>query len=50
LSIIKNTIKILKVKAEKNKKQLEDIYEEFFKYYVFEPPIDDEESYKIFQE
>ncbi len=50
LSIIKNTIKILKVKAEKDNKQLEAIYEEFFKYYVFEPPIDDEASYKIFQE
>jgi len=49
LSIIKNTIKILKVKAEKDNKQLEVIYKEFFKYYVFEPPIDDEESYKIFQ-
>jgi len=29
---------------------LPHFYSEFFKYYVFEPPIDDEASYKIFQE
>ena len=48
LSIIKNTIKILKAKVWEEK--LEEIYKEFFKYYVFEPSITDEASYKIFQE
>ena len=48
LSIIKNTLKILKAKGELEK--LPHFYSDFFKYYVFEPPIDDEASYKIFQE
>jgi len=50
LSIIKNTIKIIKKKKEKNKESLELIYTNFFNYYVFEPPIDDKASYKIFQD
>jgi len=29
---------------------LPQFYSDFFKYYVFEPPIDDEASYKIFQD
>ena len=48
LSIIKNTIKILKAKWDLE--SLPSFYSEFFKYYVFEPPIDDEASYKIFQD
>jgi DNA polymerase-3 subunit alpha len=47
LSIIKNTIKILKAKWELEK--LPSFYENFFKYSVFEPPIDDEKTYEIFQ-
>jgi len=47
LSIIKNTLKILKAKWELE--NLPDFYKNFFKYYVFEPPIDDEKTYEIFQ-
>ena len=61
LSIIKNTLKILKAKwliwdlewwrnDVEWSKNLPHFYSEFFKYYVFEPPIDDDASYKIFQE
>ena len=31
------------------KSHLPSFYKEFFKYYVFEPPIDDEATYEIFQ-
>ena len=50
LSIIKNTIKIIKKKVEKEWKKIDKIYERFFDYYVFEPDINDKQSYKTFQE
>ena len=61
LSIIKNTIKIIRAKLKwdfsklnENKKENEvedtSIYEKFFDYHVFEPPMDDDTTYKIFQD
>ncbi len=49
LSIIKNTIKILKAKLPEWKK-LDNIYEEFFKYMVFEPPLEDEKTLDLFRD
>lgn len=50
LSIIKNTIKIVQKKAKNEWKKIDKIYEDFFRYYVFEPDIKDKATYKIFQE
>jgi len=50
LSIIKNTIKIIIKKAQKEWKKIDKIYEDFFKYYVFEPYINDKKTYNIFQD
>ena len=50
LSIIKNTIKILKAKSKKEWKKLDKIYEKFFEYMVFEPPLDDKKTLNLFCE
>jgi len=49
LSIIKNAIKILKAKLKDGEK-LDPIYEEFFEYMVFEPPLDDEKTLDLFRD
>ncbi|MFZ2150516.1 MAG: DNA polymerase III subunit alpha [Candidatus Absconditicoccaceae bacterium] len=51
LSVIKNCIKIIKKKHEKENKELPDIFKEFFKNTSFQPPIDDKYTYdKVFKE
>lgn len=49
LSIIKNTIKIIEKKSIKEWKPVDAIFQEFKKYCVFEPPIQDKKAFKIFQ-
>lgn len=46
LSIIKNTIKILKAKALKNNETLDPMFTEFLDTMLFHPPLDDEFTYK----
>ncbi len=46
LSIIKNTIKILKAQAKQKNIPLEPIYQEFLDTMLFHPPLDDEYVYK----
>ncbi|HKL43984.1 MAG TPA: DNA polymerase III subunit alpha, partial [Candidatus Absconditabacterales bacterium] len=51
LSIIKNCIKIIKKRYEKEGKNLPKIFESFFKDASFQPPIDDHYTYdKVFKE
>ena len=51
LSIIKNCIKIIKKRYEKEWKNLPKIFESFFKDASFQPPIDDHYTYdKVFKE
>lgn len=51
LSIIKNTIKIIKAKKEKDWKKLDDIFQRYFETMEFYPPINDEYTFKkTFQE
>jgi DNA polymerase-3 subunit alpha len=50
LSIIKNCIKILKKKYEKEGKELPDMFTQFFENTSFQPPIDDAYTFeKVFQ-
>ena len=50
LSIIKNTIKIIKARLEKQGKPLPDIFKKFFETMWFYPPLDDKKVYEeIFQ-
>lgn len=50
LSIIKNTIKIIKARKEKEWKKLDDIFKNYFETMNFYPPLDDKETYeKTFQ-
>jgi len=46
LSIIKNTIKILKAKANQEGKALDPLFTEFLDTMLFHPPLDDEFVYK----
>ncbi len=46
LSIIKNTIKILKAKAKTEGKELDPLFQEFMDTMLFHPPLDDEFVYK----
>lgn len=48
LSIIKNTIKILKAKSKKEGEELSPILQEFLETMLLHPPLDDEKTYKIF--
>lgn len=51
LSVIKNCIKILKKKHEKEWKDLPEIFKDFFTHTSFQPPIDDKYTYdKVFKE
>lgn len=51
LSVIKNCIKIIKKKHEKENKELPDMFKEFFENTSFQPPIDDKYTYdKVFKE
>ncbi len=51
LSIIKNCIKIIKKRYEKEWKKLPKIFQSFFKDASFQPPIDDNYTYeKVFKE
>jgi len=51
LSVIKNCIKIIKKKHEKENKELPDIFKDFFENTVFQPPIDDQYTYeKVFKQ
>ncbi len=51
LSIIKNCIKIIKKKHEKDGKELPSIFEKFFKDTSFNPPLNDSFTYeKVFKE
>ncbi len=51
LSVIKNCIKIIKKKHEKENVELPDMFKEFFENTSFQPPIDDKYTYdKVFKE
>lgn len=46
LSIIKNTVKILKARAEKQNTQLDPLFKEFLQTMLFHPPLDDMYTYQ----
>lgn len=51
LSVIKNCIKIIKKKHEKENKELPNMFKEFFENTSFQPPIDDKYTYdKVFKQ
>lgn len=51
LSVIKNCIKIIKKKHEKENQELPDIFKDFFDNTTFQPPIDDKYTYdKVFKQ
>ena len=51
LSIIKNCIKIIQKKHEKEAKELPEMFQDFFKYTSFNPPLNDPFTFeKVFKE
>ncbi len=46
LTIIKNTIKIIKAKKESEWKEVEQIFKDYFDYMWFYPPLDDQKTYE----
>ena len=51
LSIIKNCIRIIKARAEKDGKEFPEIFQHFWDTMSFEPPLDDAFTYeKVFKE
>lgn len=51
LSIIKNCIKIIKARAEKDGKEIPEMFQHFLETMSFEPPLDDAFTYdKVFKE
>ena len=51
LSIIKNCIKIIQKKHEKEAKELPEMFQDFFKYTSFNPPLNDHFTFeKVFKE
>ena len=50
LTIIKNSIKIIKARLKLKWKELDDVYSKFFEYMAFEPPLDNADTYKLFQD
>jgi DNA polymerase III alpha subunit len=51
LSIIKNCIKIIKARADKNNQPLDPMFQHFLDTMNFEPPLDDAYTYeKVFKE
>lgn len=50
LSVIKNCIKIIKAKAQKESKELPKMFQDFFETMLFNPPLDDTFTYdKVLQ-
>jgi len=51
LSIIKNCIRIIKARAEKDGKELPEMFQHFWDTMSFEPPLDDDFTYEqVFKE
>ncbi len=49
LSIIKNTLKIIRAKYKEENKQLPKLIQEFFDTMNFHPPLEDKKTFEIFQ-
>jgi hypothetical protein len=50
LSIIKNAIKIISKKYEKEGKELPEMYQHFLETTSFQPDITDQATYEVFKE